>query len=148
MGPQRDVLGDLLEAVDRAWMVKAASTHRAEHWFFMNGGTRFPSDVLDPAYQDFYGPAQREETAPSERFLEDWLLRTVEIIDKYRPQVLWFDWWIEQPAFEPYLQQFAAYYYNRGAERKQGVAINYKNQAFPEEAAVFDVERGQLAGIR
>ena len=55
------------------------------------------------AYADFYGPAQREETAPNERFLEDWLLRTVELVDRYRPQVLWFDWWIEQPAFKPYV---------------------------------------------
>ena len=46
------------------------------------------------------------------------------------------------------MKTFAAYYYNRGAEWKRGVAINYKNQAFPECAAVFDVERGQLAGIR
>lgn len=148
MGPQRDVLGDLLDAVDRAWMIRAASTHRAEHWFFMNGGTRFPSDVLDPEYQDFYGPAQREETAPSERFLEDWLLRTVEIIDKYRPQVLWFDWWIEQPAFEPYLRTLAAYYYNRAAQWGRGVVINHKWDAFPAGAAVYDIERGAMGGIR
>ena len=38
--------------------------HRAEHWFFMNGGMRFDSDVRDPALQDLYGPAQRVETAP------------------------------------------------------------------------------------
>ena len=28
------------------------------------------------------------------------------------------------------------------------MAINYKNASFPEKAAVFDVERGQLPGIR
>lgn len=48
-----------------------------------DGGTRFESDVLDPAFSDFYGPAQREEAAPNEQFIEDSLLRTVEIIDKY-----------------------------------------------------------------
>lgn len=148
MGPKRDVMGELLTAVDRAWMVKAASSHRAEHWFFMNGGTRFDSDVLSPEYADFYGPAQREETAPNERFLEDWLLRTVEIIDKYRPQVLWFDWWIEQPPFEPYLRKLAAYYYNRAAEWGRGVVINHKWDAFPPGAAVYDIERGAMAGIR
>lgn len=46
------------------------------------------------------------------------------------------------------MQQFAAFYYNRGAEWGRGVAINYKYQAFEEGTAVFDVERGQLAGIR
>jgi alpha-L-fucosidase len=62
--------------------------------------------------------------------------------------VVWFDWWIEQIVFEPYLQKFASYYYNKGLEWGLGVAINYKNRAFPEEAAVWDVERGQLKDIR
>lgn len=148
MGPRRDVFGDLLAAVDRTWMVRAASSHRIEHWFFMNGGMRFDSDVRDPAYADFYGPAQREEIAPNERFLEDWLLRTVEIIDKYRPQVLWFDWWLEQPAAEPYRRQLAAYYYNRAAEWGREVVINYKWDAFPQGTAVYDIERGAMGEIR
>jgi alpha-L-fucosidase len=148
MGPKRDVYGELADATRRAWMTVGASSHRAEHWFFMNGGTRFDSDVLDPRFLDFYGPAQREETAPNEQHLEDWLLRTVEIIDKYRPQVLWFDWWIEQPAFEPYRRMLAAYYYNRAAEWQREVVINYKWEAFAEGSAVYDIERGTLGGIR
>lgn len=147
MGPRRDVFGELSDAVDRAWMVRGASSHRAEHWFFMNGGARFDSDVLDPALQDFYGPAQREETGPNERFLEDWLLRTVEVIDRYRPQVLWFDWWIEHPAFRPWLDRLAAYYYNRAAQWGREVVINYKWDAFDEGTAVYDVERGTIGGI-
>ncbi len=97
---------------------------------------------------DFYGPAQPEHLPPNDQFLEDWLVRCCEIVDKYEPQLFWFDWWIEQPVFEPYLQQFASYYYNRGHDRRRGVAINYKHNAFPSGTAVFDVERGQLAGIR
>jgi len=69
-------------------------------------------------------------------------------VDRYRPQLVWFDWWVEQVVFEPYLQRFAAYYYNRGVEWGQGVVINYKNEAFPEGTAVLDIERGQLKDIR
>ena len=148
MGPKRDVFGDLLAAGKRSSMIAGASSHRAEHWFFMNGGARFDSDVLDPTFIDFYGPAQREETSPHEQFLQDWLLRTVEIIDRYQPQVLWFDWWIEHPAFKPYLLQLAAYYYNRAAEWGREVVINYKWDAFAEGSAVYDIERGTMGGIR
>jgi len=86
---------------------------------------------------------------PSEAHMRDWLARTTEIIDKYKPEVLWFDWRIEQPVMKPYLQKLAAYYYNRGEQWKgPGVAINYKNQAFPEDVAVLDIERRKLDNIR
>ncbi len=51
-------------------------------------------------------------------------------------------------AFEPYLQRFAAYYYNRAHQWGKEVAINYKYSAFAEGAAVYDIERGQFDGIR
>ncbi len=46
------------------------------------------------------------------------------------------------------MQQIAAYYYNHALHRQRGVVINLKEDAFLEGAAVFDAERGQLAGIR
>jgi alpha-L-fucosidase len=76
------------------------------------------------------------------------LARTTELVDKYHPQLVWFDWWIEHAALAPYLPRFAAYYYNRAAQWQQGVAINYKWASFAEGSAVFDIERGQVVGIR
>jgi len=148
MGPKRDVVGELAAAVGKRGLVFGLSTHRAEHWWFFHGGMKFESDVKDPRYADLYGPAQPEDTQSNQEFLDDWLARTCELVDKYQPQLVWFDWWIEQPAFKPYLQKFAAYYYNRGAQWNRGVAINYKKEAFPARAAVLDIERGQLAAIR
>ena len=148
MGPRRDLFGDLAESVRRLGLVFGGSSHRAEHWFFMNGGMRSPSDVQDPKFADFYGPASREETQPNEAYLDDWFLRTVEIIDRYQPEVLWFDWWIEQEAFEPYLRKLAAYYYNSAVTWGREVAINYKWTAFAPGSAVYDIERGAVAGIQ
>ena len=147
MGPKRDVIGELAAAVRRQWLVFGLSTHRAEHWWFFNGGMQFDSDVQDGRFADLYGPAQPHGTQPHEAFLEDWLARTCELVDRYQPQLVWFDWWIEEPAFAPFLRRFAAYYYNRGAQWQRGVVINYKNRAFPEGTAVYDIERGQLDDI-
>lgn len=148
MGPRRDIIGELADAVRRQWLVFGLSSHRAEHWWFFNGGMKFDSDVQDDRYASLYGPAQPDTLSPSEEFLDDWLVRNCELVDKYQPQLVWFDWWIEQPIFRPYLQQFAAYYYNRGVQWERGVAINYKHDAFPEGTAVFDIERGQLTDMR
>ncbi len=113
---------------------------------------KFDSDVKDPKYLGLYGPAQPQKTPdgkaqnpPSAEHMDNWLTRTAELVHKYKPEVVWFDWWIEQPVFQPYLKKFAAFYYNRGAEWKRGgVAINYKNKSFPDKAAVLDIERGKL----
>ena len=118
----------------------------------MNGGMHFPSDVQDPEYADFYGPAkgngrptdQYFDNAPDEAYLNDWLLRTCELIDKYQPKLIWFDWWIQNMAFKPYLKKFAAYYYNAAEKWDKGPAVNYKYDAFPAGTAVFDIERGQV----
>lgn len=154
MGPKRDVLGELFEAFRDEGLVGGASTHRAEHWFFMGHGRQFDSDIKEPLVRgDFYWPAQPEpgfhdlygKPEPTEEFLEDWLLRCCEIVDQYRPKIVYFDWWIQHSAFKPYIKKFAAYYYNRAHEWGQEVVINYKHDAFMFGTAVVDIERGQFA---
>ena len=142
MGPKRDIIGELATATRKHGMVFGLSSHRIEHWWFMNGGKKIPSDVQDPKYAGLYGPAMEEKDTLTAEFMNDWLLRCTELVDKYQPQVFWFDWWIEQKAMEPYRKTFAAYYYNRGEEWKRGVVINYKNESYPESVAVYDIERG------
>ena len=148
MGPKRDVIGLLAAAVRKQGLHFGASSHRAEHWWFYNGGMQFDSDVRDPKYAGLYGPAKPDKTQPDDAYLKDWLARTAEIVDKYQPDLIWFDWWIEQPVFQPYLQKFASYYYDRAQQWHKQVAINYKHTSFPEQAAVLDIERGQLDDIR
>ena len=41
-------------------------------------------------------------------YMDDWLARTCEIVDKYRPKIMYFDWWIEIEPMKPYLRKFAA----------------------------------------
>ena len=160
MGPKHDVVAEIAAAARKHDLFFGVSSHRAEHWWFMDGGRKFPSDVQDPRYEAFYGPAaEASPTAshtseqwanqdwrprPDAKFLDDWLARCCELVDKYQPQVFWFDWWIEQAVFEPYLQKFAAYYYNHVADP----VLQYKLEAFPRGTALLDIERGKLSDIR
>ncbi len=157
MGPKRDVLGELKRSCEAQGMTIGASSHRVEHWFFMGHGREFDSDIHEPMERgDFYWPAMPEpdhqdlfsEPRPTKEFLDDWLVRTCEIIDKYQPKVLYFDWWIHHSAVRPYLKRLAAYYYNRAAEWGVEVAIDYKHDAFLFGTAVPDVERGQFADMK
>ncbi len=152
MGPKRDLLGELKLAIEQEGLHFCTSSHRAEHWFFMGQGKDFDSDVKEPlVLGDFYWPAMPEpdffdinSPSPTEEYLQDWLLRTCELIDRYRPTALYFDWWIQHVAFKPYLKKLAAYYYNRAEEWGKQVLINYKHDAMMFGSGVIDMERGKL----
>ena len=149
MGPKRDVIGELAKESRKAGLVFGVSSHRAEHWWFFSGGKTIDSDVQNPEYFDLYGPAQnRDDFEVDSDFLDDWLVRTCTLVDLYHPEIVWLDWWIQNAPFQKWLMLFAAYYYTTAEARNQKVAINFKDQAYAENAGVFDVERGQLSGIR
>lgn len=155
-GPQRDLLGDLLLEADKAGMTLGTSSHRVEHWWFNGHGREFDSDVCEPMeLGDLYWPAHPEgnhhdlfsKPEPDDEYLTDWLLRCCEIVDRYHPRILYFDWWIQHSAVKPYLMRFAAYYYNR-AQSWGGCVINYKHDSFPFGCAVPDIERGQFSDAK
>lgn len=157
MGPKRDVLGEVLKACESKGMTRGASSHRIEHWFFLSHGKEFDSDIKEPLERgDLYWPSMPEADhhdiestpTPTDEFLSDWLVRTCELIDQYRPRILYFDWWIQHRSAKPYVKKLAAYYYNRAAEWGMEVVINYKHDAFLFGTAVPDVERGQFADVK
>lgn len=160
-GPNRDLVGDLAKAVRAEGLHLGASSHRVEHNFFFDHGRRIPSDVNDPQYAAFYGPAHawmenhngtplsNDFTFVSEAWTRDWLARAAEIVEKYHPEIMYFDWWVGQPSVRPELTRFAAFYYNTmQVGGKPAGVINYKDFAMQDHSAVLDIERGQLSGIR
>ncbi len=159
MGPRRDVLGELRAAVRAAGLHFGLSSHRAEHDWFFDVGRHIASDVNDPAYASLYGPAQdhlalksdgeleSDWTYVSSAWLDDWLARTAELVTRYEPDLVYFDWWVGHPAFRTTVPKFLAYYYNRGA-RRGGVVVNYKLQDFAPGAGTLDIERGELTDIQ
>lgn len=160
MGPHRDTTGELAKAVRAAGLHFGLSSHRVEHNFFLGVGRAITSDVNDPQYAAFYGPAHNwlspwldpianDFTYVSSAWPDDWLARSAELVEKYHPDVVFFDWWIGQASIRPNLTRFAAFYYNRSLKYGNHVGvITYKDYAMQAHAGVLDVERGQLGDIR
>jgi len=145
MGPQRDVVGELAKAVRAAGMKLGASSHYAFNWQYYTHSNEF--DTSDPAYYGLYGRPNDGKAADGE-FIEHWYTRTMEIMDKYQPDLLYFDFGFNKPEFETHRKKLAAEYYNRSAEWGKEVVLNYKKDAFPDGAAVLDLERHRLDHIR
>ena len=156
MGPKRDTLGELSKAIRAEGLHFGLSSHRAEHNFFYDGGRAIRSDVNDPKYASLYGPAHQWFMAPgdahglsndwtwvSEAWTRDWLARDTELIEKYKPEVVYFDWWIEHPVFRRAVTDFAAMYYNFAAAHGYTGVIDFKDNSLSWKAGTRDFERGQ-----
>ena len=159
MGPKRDVIGELAKEVRAQGLHFGLSSHRAEHDFFFDGGRDIRSDVNDPRYASLYGPAHKQVeghtnggmmddwTYVSPAWTADWMARMTELVEKYKPEIVYYDWWIGQPNFRSRVQEFDAFYYNFAAAHGYTGVVNFKNYAMDWKSAVRDFERGQLASI-
>jgi alpha-L-fucosidase len=159
MGPRRDVIGDLAKAVRAEGLHFGLSSHRAEHNFFFDGGRDIRSDVNDPRYASLYGPAHawlqgangnvlvNDWTYVSPAWTADWLARATELVEKYKPEIVYYDWWIGQPSFRARVTEFDAFYYNFAVAHGYTGVINFKDYSMDWTSAVRDFERDQLASI-
>ena len=86
-------------------------------------------------------------TYVSPAYAQDWVARNAEIVQKYQPEVIFFDWWIGQPSIRPYVAEFAAYYYNESLKHGPVGVITYKLVDMQKTSAVLDLERGQMDSI-
>ena len=160
MGPKRDVVGELERAIRAVGMRFLVALHHMENWWF------FPHwqeayDTSDPQYAGLYGPPHNQEWAqgkpamdfehsewvlqdkPSKAFLDTWLGKTQELIDKYRPDVLWFDFGLALVQ-EHYKREMLAYYYNKEQEWGTEVAVTYKWHHLVPGCGVIDLELGRF----
>lgn len=149
MGPRRDIVGELEQAIRRRGLKFVVSFHHAFNWKYYEPSYTPDKrhDTEDPACAGIDGlyPSPHEVGAPeSVEFLQDWEAKIREVIDKYRPDYLWFDFGWKEPAFEDYKKSVIAYYYNQGYKWGKGVVVTHKDDHLPPGVAVLDLERGKL----
>jgi alpha-L-fucosidase len=164
MGPKRDLIGDLAKAVRAKGLKFGVSNHGIENFQFVNPPPDLAADLkakqadlYDPKWADFYHVADRSDAA-CEKFLVNWFERNVELIDKYHPDMLWFDNGVDQRYLDPLKLRIAAYYYNRAKAWGQEVSISTKKGAYAPDnenlhtiGSIIDFEKigaRSPAGIR
>jgi alpha-L-fucosidase len=145
MGPKRDVVGELEKAIKKRDMKFVTAFHHAANWFF------FPVwdkryDAGDPKYSGLYGQPHKRGTMRNQAFIDEWYGKIIEVIDKYSPDFIWFDFAIDSIP-EGYVKDFLAYYYNDAEAKGKEVVVTYKGNDLVPKTGVRDLELGQEADI-
>ena len=144
MGPHKDFIQLLKDASEKKGLVFGLSSHRLENDWFFNGGLEFPSDVQDTTITMYGRRAPREDY--NQEAAKAWLQHTYELVDKYQPELIWFDWTVNHPEVVPYFNKFLAYYYNNALDWRKQVVVNTK-EGYPTNVQVWDVERGKSGNL-
>ena len=147
MGPKRDVTGELATAIRSRGMKFAATFHHAQNWYmFPTDDQRY--DCADPRYRELYTGPHAADARPDEWFLDRWEGKLYEVIDGYRPDLIWFDFGLGFIR-EQRRKRFLAYYYNKEREWGSGVVVTFKEIPkgwfnLPPMTGVADLELGRM----
>ncbi|TDT47285.1 alpha-L-fucosidase [Maribacter spongiicola] len=136
-----DPSAELKKEIEAKGLKFMASFHHAFTWKYFAPAHKY-GGVKAEDYDLYTNPHSLESDTPDEQFYKDWWAKMKEYIDVYQPDLIWFDWWLENMTEESRLE-FLAYYYNKALEWDKEVVISYKETTFPETVAVKDYERGR-----
>lgn len=118
MGPHKDIVGELEKSIRAKGLKYFVSLHHELHY------TNFkmtPSMAgFDPKYQKLYG-----STMPEAEWQKMWKDKCIEVIDKYHPDIIYHDAWLER-VNQDYLREYMAYYFNDAARSNREVIVTYK----------------------
>lgn len=160
MGPKRDITGELAAALRKRGMKLITTFHHARHLqrydeplkeegFKGGNGVNslshypliegMPPTSEDPKLRMLYG------NVPEDEWLENvWFAKLKEVIDKYQPDMMWFDSWLDRIP-EEYRKKFCAYYLNDAAKRGKEVVILRKQEDMPIDFTVLDHEKSRMS---
>ena len=155
MGPKQDVVGELSKAI-RAHGMKFIATFHHQWNFGWYSTWDETTDASNPEYEQLYGPklpgpeafeSPRQDTIkfyPKAKFVNFWYDKIIEVINKYEPDLIYFDNKLNIIP-EQKRKDFLSYYYNYAAKKNQEVVCTYKFEEMAKGAAVLDLERSRMA---
>jgi len=161
MGPKRDVTGELSAALRSRDLKVITTFHHARNLQRYVGNTdEMNRSVVHPRhrYRDSHYPwvagyptTSDDDTLkylygniPEDIWLREvWLQKLQEVIDKYEPDIIWFDSWLDRIPLE-YRMEFAAYYLNHARQLGKDVVITRKQDDLPLSFSIDDYEKGRM----
>jgi len=173
IGPHKDIVGGWAKAARKKGLRFGVTVHaaRAWKWYEVAQGSDTNGPLAGVPYdgtltkaqgkgtwwegydpQDLYAQNHPVGAPPSAEYMEKFFNRTIDLVDKYRPDLLYFD-----DAVLPFAKfsdvglRIAAHYYNANGRWHQGrneAVMNTKGlKEAQRQSLVWDIERGKSTRI-
>ncbi len=144
-GPGRDVTGELEKAIRKRGMKFIATFHHAFTWRYFEPSYKF--DGADPRYAGLYCQAHQPGAPPTGEFQAQWLAKVNEVVNKYEPDLIWFDFGLGSDTHKcitpEYRRSMFADYYNWAARNNRQVGVAHKHPEIHKYTGILDFERGR-----
>ena len=150
-GPKRDLLGEIYKELEKRDIHTIATFHHARNlqryakdtlnWGGENShypyNPEYITSTTDPKLKYLYGNLEEEEGN------KYWLDLVDEVIDKYQPDIIWYDSWLDCIPMQTRCQMVANQF-NAGVKRGEETIVVNKQQDLPLNIAINDIEQGGM----
>lgn len=167
MGPKKDIVGEMAKEVQNQGLKFITTFHHARNFqrysqpdtlkaeldrkmeaerrrFYRSHFPYYPGThpaSNDPKLQYLYG-----NMPAGKWYREMWFGKLKEVIDKYDPDIIWFDSWLDLIP-ESYRYQFCDYYLRKAKERDKEVVIVRKENDLPLSVSVENLENSRKSDL-
>jgi alpha-L-fucosidase len=139
MGPHRDIVGELEQAIRKRGMKFFTSLHHELN--YTNVTIKPGWAAADPKYAKLYGSPM-----PRAEWQKMWMDKCIEVVNKYHPDIIYHDAWLEQ-VDQDKIKTYLAHYFTEAGKRNQPVIVTYKGEDLPAEVGMLDHENSNPGTI-
>jgi alpha-L-fucosidase len=141
MGPHRDITGELEKAIRAHGMKFITTFHHGFAWRYFEPS--FAYDGADPLNADLYTEVHAPKAPPSKHFQDTWLAMVDEVLNKYQPDLIWFDFEFFAVITPEYEQKLFATTYDWAAQNNRTIGVCQKSRDIHQYTSILDFERGR-----
>ena len=141
MGPHRDITGELEKAIRARGLKFITTFHHGFAWRYFEPAFQF--DAADGRNADLYTEVHPNNQPASQHFQELWLAKVNEVLRRYSPDLIWFDFEffeVIQPEFQ---RKLFADAYDWAAQNNRTISVCQKSRDIHECTGILDFERGR-----
>lgn len=141
MGPHRDIVGELARAYRQRGLKFITTFHHGYAWRYYEPS--FAYDGANPDNADLYTEVHAEKAPPSKHFQDLWLAKVYEVLSRYEPDLIYFDFEFYEVITPEYQKKLFATAYDWAARKGRTISVTQKDRALHEHTGILDFERGR-----